>query len=114
MATVLKRRTAVQPDVCMTFPGVGWAGLEHAKALLGESPVRITYANGDLLLMSPGPSHESYVVVFEDLVRAVARAFRIRTRTLRSILWERPEAHAGKMPDTSFYVASVAQIGNRI
>jgi hypothetical protein len=40
MATVLKRRIAVQPDVCMRFPGVGWAGFEHAKALAGESPLR--------------------------------------------------------------------------
>jgi Uma2 family endonuclease len=114
MATVLKRRAAVQGDVCLRFSGVGWAGFEHAKALAGERPLRITYANGDLLLMSPGPSHEFYVIVLEDLVREVARAFQIRTRTLRSILWERPEADAGKMPDTSFYVASVAKIGNRI
>jgi hypothetical protein len=87
MATVLKRRAAVQPDVCMRFPGVGWAGFQHAKALAGESPVRITYANGDLLLMSPGSSHESYVAVFDKLIMEVAEAFRIRTRSLRSTLF---------------------------
>jgi Uma2 family endonuclease len=114
MATVLKRRTAVQPDVCMKFPGVGWAGLEHAKALTGEERFRITYADGDLLLMTPGPTHESYVVVFEDLVRTVARAFRIRTRTLGSALWERPQWDAGKTPDASFYVASTPLVAGRI
>jgi len=114
MPTAAKRFTAAQAGVAMAFRGVGWAGFQHAKALVGEDRLRITYANGDVLLMSPGPAHEAYVEVFRDLIRAVAQAFHIRTRSLGSTLWERPQADAGKMPDASFYVASVAQVGNRI
>src|SRR5205823_1850042 len=72
------------------------------------------YANGDLLLMTPGLTHEAYTEVFGDLVKAVGRAFRIPTRSLGSALWERPQTDAAKVPDASFYVASVAQVGNRI
>ena len=114
MATVVARRTTVPPDVVMKFRGVGWKGFQHAKALVGEDPPRITYANGDLLVMSPGAPHEAYVEVFGDLVKAVGRAFRIPTRSLASTLWERRGADAGKEPDASFYVASAARIKNRI
>src|SRR4051812_7579767 len=114
MATAANRRSATEADVSMVFRGVGWAGLQHMKAVVGERPLRITYVDGDVLLLTPGVTHEAYVVVLEDLVRAVGRAFRIRTRSLRSTLWERPEADAGKMPDASFYVASVERVGNRI
>jgi Uma2 family endonuclease len=114
MATVLKRRIAVQPDVCMSFSGVGWAGLEHAKALAGEQRFRITYADGDLLLMSPGLTHEAYVDAFRDLVKAVGRAFRIPVRSLGAALWERPQARAAKMPDASFYIASAPLVAGRI
>ncbi len=89
MATVEARRTTVRPDVLVKFRGVGWKGFQHAKALVAEDPLRITYANGDLLLMSPGARHEAYVSALEDLVKAVGRAFRISTRSLRSTLWER-------------------------
>jgi Uma2 family endonuclease len=114
MSTAAKRPTAVQPDVCLAFRGVGWAGLQHMKAVVGERPMRITYARGDLLLISPGPAHEAYVDVFRDLIKSVARVYRIRTRSLGSTLWERPAADAGKMPDAAFYVASVALVGGRI
>jgi Uma2 family endonuclease len=105
---------SAQADVWMAFRGVGWAGLQHMKAVVGERPLRITYVDGDLLLMSPGPAHEAYVDAFRDLVKAVARAYRIPTRSLGSTLWERPLADVGKMPDASFYVASVGRVGNRI
>jgi hypothetical protein len=114
MATAAKKTTTAQSDVLMAFRGVGWEGLQHMKAVVGERPLRITYADGDLLLMSPGPAHEAYVDVFRDLIKSVGRAFRIRTRSLGSTLWERPLADAGKMPDAAFYVASVAQVGDRI
>ena len=108
------RATVARNDVVMAFPGVGWRGLQHAKKLLGESPTRITYADGDLSLMSPGVTHESYVDALRDLVKAVTRAFRIPTRSLGSTLWERREADSGKMPDAAFYVGSVARIGDRM
>jgi Uma2 family endonuclease len=98
----------------MTFRGVGWAGLEHGKALAGERRIRLTYAHGDLLLMSPGPSHEAYVEVFRDLIKAVGRAFRIRTRSLGSTLFERPAVDAAKEPDAGFYVARAPRVRGRI
>jgi Uma2 family endonuclease len=114
MASVARGSQLSQADVCFAFRGVGWSGLQHMKAVVGERPMRITYARGDLLLMSPGPAHEAYVEVFSDLVKSVGRAFRIPTRSLRSTLWERPTADAGKMPDAAFYVASVGRVGDRI
>ena len=110
----MRGRTAVHPDVVMKFRGVGWNGFQHAKALVVEQPLRITYANGDLLLMSPGAPHGAYVGVLDELVRAVGRAFRIPTCSLRSTLWERRGADAGKEPDASYYVASAIRIENRI
>ncbi len=63
MATVTKRRRATKPspDVCMTFAGVGWKGLEHAKKMRGQNRVLITYAAGDLILMSPGASQTAFL-----------------------------------------------------
>src|SRR5437588_12846313 len=98
----------------MTFTGVGWAGLQQAKALVGEEPIRITYAHGDLMLMTPGLTHEAYVDAFRDLIKMVVRAFRLRMRTLGSALWERPAADAAKVPDLAFYFASAARVRNRI
>jgi Uma2 family endonuclease len=114
MATATKRASAVQADVCMMFRGVGWAGLQHAKALIGEEPVRITYAHGDLLLTTPGLTHEAYVDALRDLIKMVVRAFRLRMRPLGAALWERPEAGAAKAPDLAFYFASAARVQGRI
>ena len=81
------------------------------KALLGESNVRITYADGDLMLMSPGFSHEAYKFAICDLVRAVARAAHIKTRSLGSTYWEGQGVGAGKEPDASYYVAHTVAFG---
>jgi hypothetical protein len=45
----------------MVFRGVGWSGLQYMKALVGERRQRIIYANGDLLLMSPGDAGKGTV-----------------------------------------------------
>ena len=115
MATVTRKpvTTALSPDRCLTFPGVGWEGLQHAKMRSGESQFRITYANGDLMLISPGFSHEAYRFAISDLVRAVARTSRIKTRSLGSTYWERQGVDAGKEPDASYYVAYATKFGRR-
>ncbi len=75
--------------------------------------LRITYANGDLMLISPGFSHEAYRFAISDLVRAVARTSRIKTRSLGSTYWERQGVDAGEEPDASYYVAHATKFGRR-
>ena len=113
MATVARKTVAPLPGSWMVFPGVGWDGLRHMKALLGERRMRITYAGGDLMVMSPGWPHETYAQALEEIIKAVGRAFQIRTWSLRSTYWERREADAAKSPDASFYVAGVAKLAGR-
>jgi Uma2 family endonuclease len=113
MAIAIK--SDARTDRWTPLPGVGWKGLQLAKALVGERRgVRITYANGDLLLMSPGVLHEAYADAFRDLVKAVARGLGIAVRSLGSALWERIEADAGKEPDAAFYVANARRVEGRM
>lgn len=112
MSLAIESETAT--DRWTPLPGVGWEGFQHAKALVAESGVRITYANGDLLLMSPGVHHEAYSEAFSDLFRAVASGLRIPIRPLGSMLWERIQADAGKMPDEAFYISHAAQVEGRM
>ena len=96
----------------MMFRGVGWAGLQNAKALAGAERLRIAYTNGDLLLIRPGLSGAKPTwTPCSDLVKEVGRAFRVHIRSLGEAFWERPQADAGKMLDAAFYaVASAAKI----
>ncbi|HWE35814.1 MAG TPA: Uma2 family endonuclease [Isosphaeraceae bacterium] len=93
--------------------GVGWAGFQHAKALVGDGPVRITYVDGDLLLMSPGVLQEGYEDALRDVVKAVTRGLMIEARTIGSALWERVGMDAGKMPDVAFYLANAPRVEGR-
>jgi hypothetical protein len=33
MSSAVNRPDAIQPDVCLAFRGVGWAGFQHMKAV---------------------------------------------------------------------------------
>ncbi len=105
---------AARRDQCLTIHCLGWSGLQNAKAMLDGINMRITYADGNLMLMRSGLYHELYSIAISDFIKEVARAFRIDTRSLGRTLYEREAADAAKEADAAFYVASCETVSGRM
>ncbi len=101
-------------DQLVVLGGIGWAGYEEVlKVRGGRARPRLVYRDGDLLLMSPGHSHERDKDRFLLFVVATARALRIRFRTAGSTTYRRRDKDAGFEPDLSFYFENSPRVRNK-
>src|ERR1700754_3961428 len=51
--------------------GVSWELYEHLLKVVGNRPLRLTYDNGELEIISPLPEHEFSKVVIADMIKAI-------------------------------------------
>lgn len=105
---------AFKGDQVVSMAGIGWAGYEELLKVRGDrSRPRLTYLDGDLLLMSPGHSHERDKDRFHLFVVEVARALRMPFRTAGSTTYRHREKEGGFEPDLSFYFANAPAVRNK-
>ena len=102
-------------DQLVVFGGIGWAGYEEVlKVRGGRARPRLVYLDGDLLLMSPGHSHERDKDRFLLFVAATARALRMRFRSSGSTTYRRRSKDGGVEPDQSFYFANAGRVAGKL
>lgn len=98
---------ATEGDQSVNFGGIGWPGYEDMLRLRGDrARPRLIYLDGDVLLMSPGHSHERDKDRFLVFVVALVKALRMRYRLAGSTTYRRRKDEAGLEPDQSFYLAN--------
>jgi Uma2 family endonuclease len=89
----------------MVLSNISWETYERLLAdHVDQSSPRLTYDQGTLEIMSPGPDHEEANRTLARLVYLVATELGLRVREVGSMTYKRPASKRGLEPDSSFYV----------
>jgi Uma2 family endonuclease len=109
--THLEFMTAMPAGSRLFLPNVSWADYEY---LLGEitdnSPVRLSYDQGELEFMTLSPQHESLKVLFSHLLSILTDELGLGIISLGSTTFKLPEVARGTEPDDCFYIRRAAAI----
>jgi Uma2 family endonuclease len=95
----------------IVLEGVSWETYRRLAAELGESRnVRLTFAEGELEIMSPDAGHELAVDVLVDLVKVAAEAMDMDWANFGAMTMEHPEFRHAAQPDACFYFTNAARV----
>lgn len=86
--------------------GVSWATYEALLADIGDRPIRLTYDQGDLEIMSPSDEHERIKKLVGRMVEAMTEELEIPIRSAGSTTLRRQLKKRGLEPDECYYVAN--------
>jgi len=113
-ATAPTTTEATEPDQCVTLRGIGWDGYNRMLRLRGSrSRPRMIYLDGDLLLMSPGHSHERDKERFGVFIVVIAEELNIPFLMAGSTTYRRRKRRGGVEPDQSYYLANAPRVLNK-
>jgi len=86
--------------------GVSWELYEHLLKVVGNRPLRLTYDNGELEIMSPLPEHEIGKSALGRFVSTITEELDIPCQILGSTTFRRKMKKKGLEPDDCFYIKS--------
>ncbi len=84
-----------------------WRGYSRLLKLFGDDGPRVSYLDGVVELMSPGPLHEGMSEVLGRMVSDLIVELGIPARAQGSTTFRRRQRQRGLEPDKCFYLASV-------
>ena len=93
--------------------GISWELYEHLLKEVGDRPIRMTYDNGELEIMSPLPEHEDAKVAIGDMIKALLEELDVPRRGLGSTTFRRRLKKKGLEPDDCFYIKSQPLIAGK-
>jgi Uma2 family endonuclease len=87
--------------------GLSWELYDRLSDAIGEGQnVRLTYACGDLEIMTTGNLHEDFKELFGRLVNAVTVELDIPCKSAGQTTWKRPGITRGLEADQCYYFAA--------
>jgi len=86
--------------------GVSWELYEHLLKVVGNRPLRLTYDNGELEIMSPLPEHEIAKKIMGRLVEEIVDELDVPCGSMGSTTFRRKLKKKGLEPDDCFYIKS--------
>ncbi len=94
------RDRLIEQDQVLSLSGMSWSDFEK---FISESTsgYRISYGNGEIIIVSPGRNHERIAEVIGDLVKAYCRKHNLLYFPFGSTTLKHPPT-VGKEPDISF------------
>ena len=92
------------------IPWLDWSGYEKLLDAFGDGGPRVTYRDGEVELMSPGPLHEEVAYILGRMVTLLTLELRISAKGQRSTTFKRRDLGRGLEPDECFYLASMEQL----
>jgi Uma2 family endonuclease len=93
--------------------GVSWELYEHLLKVVGNRPLRLTYDNGELEIMSPLPQHERAKGTIGRFVSDILIELDLPHEALGSTTFRRQMKKAGLEPDECFYIQNQPRIAGK-
>jgi Uma2 family endonuclease len=78
--------------------------------VVGNRPLRLTYDNGELEIMSPLPEHEDAKIAIGSFIRAIVEELDLPCRGLGSTTFRRRLKKRGLEPDDCFYIQNQPRV----
>jgi Uma2 family endonuclease len=95
----------------LRLPQVSWEDYDQLLADLGDDyHVRVSYACGWLVIMSPLPEYEEFADVVLGITREITRELGVKLETRGSMTIRSAWQSKGAEPDTCFYVQNAWRI----
>lgn len=107
MATALGIGDAARHVV---FTGVSWPDYEQTLRQAGDRPVRVSFLDGVMEIMSPLPEHDAIKTAIGDLIACLATERRIPRKSFGSATFRREDKAAGAEPDGCFYFGDIEKV----
>jgi Uma2 family endonuclease len=102
------------PEATLTLHGVSWQTYEDLLEAVGEAPpLRISYNEGVMQVMTISYEHEFFAECLNHLVGLVRTVKRIKIISFGRATMKIQEKMKGAEPDASFYIKSAAALGNK-
>ena len=92
---------------------VSWENYEKLLEIIGDGLPRVTYDNGTVELMSPGPLHEQYGHILGRVVTILLMELDIPAKGQGSTTIRNRMFRKGLEPDECFYLASLPVLQGR-
>lgn len=107
MSTALKT-TSERHGV--TLHGVSWGFYEQTLREVGGQPLRFTYLDGSLEIMSPLPEHEAVKTAICGLVDMLTYVTHRPRKSFGSATFRREDKSAGTEPDACYYFTNIDRV----
>lgn len=91
---------------------ISWGLYEHLLEEVGDRPLRLTYSEGRLEIMSPLPKHEGWSRRIGGLISLICIEQNIAMVPLGSTTFRDAAKEKGLEPDECFYIAHAADASN--
>ncbi len=103
----------IEGDRRFLLNNIDWAGYEKLLELFGDHGPRMSYLDGMVELMSPGPIHEEFSYVLGRMVTILTIELNIPAKGQGSTTFRRRDRERGLEPDGCFYLASLGSFRGR-
>ena len=98
-------------DAVLAIEGVTWEEYEQLLDDLGEAPpLRVTYDQGRLEIVTTGPGHEANKEFVSALARILSEELNVELEARGSTTYKGKRYEKGTEPDTCFYVVDVERV----
>jgi len=87
----------------IVLDGISWSVYEGLLADVADRPLRLTYDQGRLEIMSPLPEHERAKKIIARMIEALSVDLGIEVGSLGSTTFKREDARKGLEPDECYY-----------
>lgn len=99
----------------VTFGNTTWNDYETLIKEVGEANhLRISYAQGNLKIMTLSSLHENYSTIVLDIVRQISMKKRIKILNYKSSTMKVTKELKGVEPDGCFYIQSADKLPNKL
>jgi Uma2 family endonuclease len=94
----------------LALKGVSWSYYEHTLEQIGDRPIRVSFLDGEIEIMSPLLEHETIKKAIGRLVEALTEEFGLPCKSFGSTTFRREDKSAGTEPDECYYFTHVDRV----
>ena len=109
MATVPQ----ILPEQRVLLHNISWQSYENLLKEFGDSPVRLTYDDGELEIMSPSHGHERYAWLIGRLIAVFTEELGIPIHGGKSTTFKRKKTQKGLEPDECYWIQNEPRMRGR-
>jgi len=100
---MVAKRPAAREGTGWFFEGVSWDDYEAMLRIVGDRPIRVTYDQGRMEIMSPPWTHGSPSFLLGAMVTVLAEELEVSYEPADTVTFRRRDMEKGAEPDKCFY-----------
>ena len=108
--TIANRPISLADQQHIVLNHVSWDFYERVLEELGDRPIRVTFDEGSLEIMSPLPKHEKWIFRIGRLIELMATDRGLAIEGFGSTTFRRTDRKKGLEPDRCYYVQNAARV----